>query len=159
MQQAAFARQYVILRPVSGSAGGFLRLEMHHGRISACIRATQIPGIPLRALLLAGDPATGAVIDLGLLHPDAHRQAHLCRDELPSGYSACHTVVICTDWPDAALVLHGSLTPRPACTLWQLQESIRQYLSVPARGAVLPAPAVPPKPDHPAPALCMLLPR
>lgn len=159
MQQAAFARQYVILRPTSGSAGGFLRLEMHHGRMTACIRATQIPAVPLRALLLSGDPATGAVIDLGLLHPAAHRQAGLYRDELPASCMACHTVVICTDWPDAQLLLHGSMTPRPVCPLWQLQEIIRQYLSVPARGAVLPALAAPPKPSYPPPVLCMLLPR
>lgn len=159
MQQAAFARQYVILRPVSGSAGGFLRLEMHHGHMSACIRATQIPAVPLRALLLSGDPATGAVIDLGLLHPAAHHQAGLYRDDLPAACGSCHTAVICTDWPDAHLVLYGSMTPRPFGPLWQLQEIIRQYLSVPARDAVLPAPAAMPKPELPPPALCMLLPR
>lgn len=157
MQKAAFARQYVMLRPVSGCAGGFIRLEMKQGHMAASVRATQVADDSLRVLMLSGDAATGAVMDLGLMRPCAHRQASLFRENLPAGYAACHTVAVCSDWPDAQLLLYGWLTAKPACTLWQLQERVHQYLSVPAKDGILPSP-LPVTPTPRAPALCMLLP-
>lgn len=157
MSKAPFTRQYVIMRPIRGSSGGFTRFEMKQGRISAVIRLTQISASSLRVLLLSGDPATGAVIDLGLMRMSPRRQASLYREDLPAECAACHTVAVCTDWPDAQLLLYGYLTQRPACTLWQLQETVQRYLRVPLKDGALPEPIQPEEPSRPLP-LCMLLP-
>lgn len=156
MSQAAFTRQYVILRPVSGCAGGFVRLEAKQGRRCIAVRVTQAPAGNLRLLLLAGPADTGAVTDLGLMRLSPRRQASLYREDLPSSCLSCHTAVICTDWPDAQVVLYGYLTPKPALTHWQLQEAVQAYLSVPARDCVLPEPAEIVQ-EPPRLTLCMLL--
>ena len=84
----------------------------------------------------AVDADTGAVIDLGVMHAAGRHQASLYRDDLPGHYAACHTAVVCTDWPDPQLVLYGWLTPRPAYTLWQLQAALERYLSVPVQDSL-----------------------
>ena len=131
-----FTRQYVILRPRQGSAGGFIRLETKQGRLCVAVRCNQMPASALRVLLLSGDPHTGAVLDLGLMHDTGKRQASLYREDLPGSYAGCHTAVICTDWPDPQLILYGWLTPHPACTLWQLQEAVEKYLCVPVQDSL-----------------------
>lgn len=158
VQTTSFTRLYIMLRPACGHASGFARLESQHGRGRLTINASQLTcnTTALRALLLSGDEASGAVMDLGPVPVTPRRQAMLRRDQLPltgigtpGGY---HTLILATDWPDATLLLYGWLTDPPACTLWQLQEALRQYLAVPAKDSppspVEPAP--PPKDDPPA---------
>ena len=156
MTMAGFTRKYVILRPLTGSAGGFIRLEMKQGRLCAAVRVNQLPCASLRVLLLCGTPSTGAVIDLGAMYPVQKNQASLYRDDLPQRYADCHTAVVCRDWPDPQLLLYGWLISRPPCTLWQLQETIAQYLSVPAKDGIPPE-HTPPYPDTTRLPLCMVL--
>ncbi len=155
VQRVNFARQYVMLRPAQGSAGGFARLENRRGRGCVTIQVNQVAAKALRALLLSGDIESGAVMDLGLMTLSDRRQGSLYREGLPASYAACHTLMLCTDWPEPRLVLYGWLTPTPACTLWQLQEALRHYLTVPARDTETPEPLPPPpkpEPTLPAPA-------
>ena len=155
MQKTPFSRQDVILRPTSGSAGGFVRLETQHGRGSIVIRASQLEAGPLRALLLHGNTATGAVIDLGVMQPAGRRQFSLCREGIPSAPGLFHTVVVCSDWPDPQVLLYGWLTPRPVCTLRDMQEALRRHLAVPAGDT---AQIAPPASGLSRLPLCMLLP-
>ena len=140
MSTPAFARQYVILRPFRGSAGGFIRMEAQPDHLCITVRGNQLPAAPLRVLLLCGSASTGAVIDLGLMQPCTRRQAMLYRDDLSLACTACHTAAVCTDWPDPQLVLYGCLSSRPACAAWQLQERIQRYLAVPAADTLTAAP-------------------
>lgn len=138
MMQKGFQRRYILLRPAGGQASGFARMECQRGRGRLSIHASGLPEKPLRALLLCGDAQTGAVLDLGLMHPTGGQQAALCRDHigLQGGYQA---LVLATDWPDAQLLLYGWLHSRPGCTLWQMQEAVQRYLAYPAMDSA-PAP-------------------
>lgn len=130
MQKASFARQYAMLRPVSGAGSGFVRIEDFHGRSRLTLRASCLPDGDVRALLLSGNMQTGAVLDLGLLSPLSRGQAGLCR-ELPAALGGYHTLTLCEDWPESTVLMTAALQPS-TCTLWQVQESVRRYLSVPA---------------------------
>ena len=138
MQKTPFQRMYILLRPAGGQATGFARMECQRGRGRLSIHASGLPERPVRALLLSGDVHSGAVLDLGLMHPMGGQQAALCRDHigLQGGYQA---LVLATDWPDAELLLYGWLRGRPCCTLWQMQESVQRYLAYPAADSA-PAP-------------------
>ena len=142
MQKVSFARQYAMLRPVSGAGSGFVRIEDSHGRSRLTLRASCLPEGGVRALLLSGDAESGAVLDLGLLAPLSRGQAGLCR-ELPSALDGYHTLTLCADWPEGTVLMTAALRPS-SCTLWQVQEAVRRYLSVPARpeGTPLPEPSV-----------------
>lgn len=130
MMQHRFLRTYILLRPAGGQASGFARVECQRGRGKMSIHASGLPEKPVRALL-CGDVQTGAVIDLGLMHPTGGQQAALCRDHmaLQGGYQV---LVLATDWPEAKLLLYGWLHPQPKCTLWQMQEIVERYLAYPA---------------------------
>lgn len=130
MQKASFARQYAMLRPVSGAGSGFVRIEDFHGRSRLTLRASCLPDGGVRALLLSGGAQTGAVLDLGLLSPLSRGQAGLCR-ELPAALGGYHTLTLCEDWPESTVLMTAALQPS-SCALWQVQESVRRYLSVPA---------------------------
>ena len=160
MQKNDFVRLYIMLRPACGHAGGFVRLEAQHGRGRMTLNASELPGEcrTLRVLLLSGDADSGAVMDLGPVTVSPRRQVQWRRDHLslppigtPGGY---HTLILAADWPDATLLLYGWLTDPPACTLWQLREALRHYLSVPAKDSpAAPAPPPAPKPKVEAPPL------
>ena len=155
MQKAAFRRQYVILRPMQGCAGGFARLETRQGRGCVTIQVNQAVPSTLRALLMGGAGRSCAMIDLGLMHLSPQGRGALYREGLPAGYAACHTVMLCSDWPEPRLQLYGYLTATPACSPGEMQESLRQYLSVPARDTELPEPSSPaavPRSTPPKPA-------
>ncbi len=153
MQKTAFQRMYILLRPAGGQASGFARMENQRGRGRLNIHASNLPESPVRALLLSGDAQTGAVLDLGLLHPTGGKQAALCRDHiaLQGGYQV---LVLATDWPEARVLLYGWLRQRPGCTLWQMQETVRRYLSLPAADSA-PAPLEYPE-KQPKPSVLML---
>lgn len=168
MTRETFTRLYIMLRPACGHASGFARLECQRGRGRMTIRATQLTGgcAALRVLLLSGDAESGSVLDLGLMQITERGQGALRAENIalsgvgtPCGY---HTLILATDWPDARLMLYGWLVDPPACTLWQLQEALRHYLSVPAKdseAAPLPAPKEvlpPPLPEEPPRAVCQL---
>lgn len=138
MQKTPFQRTYILLRPAAGQASGFARMECQRGRGRLNIHASCLPEKPVRGLLLAGEAQTGAVLDLGLLHPIGDQQAALCRDHiaLQGGYQV---LVLATDWPDAQVLLYGWLRQRPGYTLWQMQEMVRHYLAYPAADSA-PAP-------------------
>lgn len=142
-----FTRLYVMLRPVRGTGCGYARLEGQgrQGRMS--LHLSQLPqGLPmLRALLLSGDVATGAVLDAGVLPPSPSGRAFLRAEPmlLPEGTSLrdFHTLAVCADWPEARLILSGALDEQQSPPLWQLQEAVRQYLTVPAAAPVKKPPA------------------
>lgn len=142
-----FTRLYVMLRPVRGTGCGYARLEGQgrQGRMS--LHLSQLPqGLPmLRALLLSGDVATGAVLDAGAMQPSPGGRAFLRAEPmlLPEGTSLrdFHTLAVCTDWPDAQLILSGALDEQQSPPVWQLQEAVRHYLTVPAAAPVKKPPA------------------
>lgn len=152
MQQRAFSRVYVLLRPVRGAGCGFARLESQGKAGRMTLHASQLPPPcrALRILLLAGDAATGAVIDLGLMRVTADGQGRLNRDAVAfptsEGIRAFHSLVLATDWPDGELMLVGTLVTPPPYPLWQLQEALRRYLTVPPERPM----AEPPAADPPA---------
>lgn len=159
MQRETFTRLYIMLRPACGHASGFARLECQRGRGRMTIRTAQLPGActALRVLLLSGDADSGSVLDLGLMQLSGRRQGVMRAENIalpsvgtPHGY---HTLILATDWPDAQLMLYGWLSDLPACTMWQLQETVRHYLSVPARDSeAAPVPvSQPEEPPLPAP--------
>ena len=141
MQKVSFARQYAMLRPVSGAGSGFVRIEDFHGQSRLTLRASCLPEGGVRALLLSGDAERGAVLDLGLLAPLTRGQAGLCR-ELPAALDGYHTLTLCTDWPEGTVLMTAALRPA-SCTLWQAQEAVRRYLSVPASPEGTPLPESP----------------
>ncbi|MGN1019922.1 MAG: hypothetical protein ACI4O7_06085 [Aristaeellaceae bacterium] len=159
MQQAAFRRQYVILRPLQGYAGGFARLETRQGRGCVTIQVNQVTQSVLRALLMGGSGRTCAMIDLGLMHLSPQGRGALYREDLPAGYAACHTVLLCSDWPEPRVQLCGYLTGAPVCSPGEMQEAVRQYLALPCRDTALPKPSSPPARPAPEPRpLCRLSP-
>jgi len=156
MTASAFIRKYMILRPAAEQAAGFARLEGQHGRGRMVIHA-QVPsykGATLRALLLSGDEETGAVMDLGLMHLDARRQGQMQCMHLPLKQLGCqggyHTLALCTDWPEAQMLLYTWLTERPPCALWQVQGMVSRHLALPAQGSA-PAPVQEQEPALPQP--------
>lgn len=153
MQKTPFQRMYILLRPAGGQASGFARMESQRGRGRLNIHAANLPDAPIRAMLLSGDEKTGAVLDLGLMHPTGKHQAALCRDNiaLQGGY---HVLVLATDWPGAQLLLYGWLRSRPSTTLWQMQETVRHYLAVPAADSA-PAPVEMPEKQPRRPVLML----
>lgn len=131
-------RTYVMLRPVEGALSGFARLEVTGSRVQLTARVTPAEA-PLRALLLGGRMPDAAVEDLGRMHPGG-QQASLHHGGLPAarlgtpeGY---HTLVIATDWPDARLLLMGSLAGRPCCTPQEARQAVAAYLALPPEGSV-----------------------
>ncbi|MGN0779121.1 MAG: hypothetical protein ACI4MJ_08245 [Aristaeellaceae bacterium] len=158
MQKAAFRRQYVILRPTQGCAGGFARLESHQGRGCITIQVNQVEEPALRALLMGGTGPDAALLDLGVMPITAQGRGAMYRDGLTAEYTGCHTLLICRDWPEPHVLLCGYLTAAPACPLQTMQESVADYLAVPAGDTVLPA-AAPPAPAAKAETmLCRLSP-
>lgn len=142
-----FTRLYVILRPVRGAGCGYARMEAQGGRGRVSLHLSQLPpGTPmLRALLISGDPETGAALDLGLMQPSPGGRAFLRVEPmaLPEGASLrdFHSLAVCTDWPDAQLILTGPMDERQPRPLWQLQEATRHYLTVPPCAPVKKPPA------------------
>lgn len=130
MQGSSFRRMYVLLRPAAGQGNGFARVESQRGRGRVSIHASHLPAEPVRALLLAGDGETGAVLDLGLVNQAEKHQAVLCREDV--SLQGWHTLALATDWPGAQLLLYGWLRREPCCTLWQMQQAVQRYLSLPA---------------------------
>lgn len=130
MHRASFNRMYIILRPVEGQAAGFARLEAMGGRSRLHVQASRLPRGPIRAMLMAGEMHTTAILDLGAMHPMPGRQWALSRDDLAlhRGY---HTLILASDWPEPKVLLYGCLGHSP-CTLWQMQEAVQHYLAVPA---------------------------
>ena len=153
MQKAPFSRRYIMLRPVQGAGSGFVRVEGPPGRCRLTLRASCLPEGAVRGLLLSGDAESGAVLDLGLLTPVAHGQAGLCRDmvSLQGGY---RTLVLCTDWPEGAVLMTAALRPSP-CGISQVQRAVQRHLSVPGSpgGTPLPEPPALRKPVLTLPAL------
>ncbi|MBR4082084.1 MAG: hypothetical protein IKK21_09900 [Clostridia bacterium] len=135
MSEHEFTRLYVMLRPARGASCGYARIEAQGARVRVNLRLSQLPqGTPmLRALMMSGDPDTGAVIDLGLLQPSSTGRAFLREEQLtlPGGLGAYHSLCVCSDWPDGQLLLWGSLDERRGQPLWALQESLKRYLTVP----------------------------
>jgi len=131
MGQSTFTRQYIMLRPVDCQASGFARVEVSRGQGRIVIHASGLPERGVRALLVSGR-GEGCVLDLGTMAAGAPGCADLQKDHLPlpmlRGYDA---VVLCTDWPEGTMLLTGSLSRPPRCTLWQLQEALRHYLRLP----------------------------
>ena len=125
----SFNRMYIILRPAEGHGTGFARLEGIRGRSRLHIQASRLPKGPVRAMLLAGDAHSHAILDLGLMHP-LPGQHILSRDDLAlhGGY---HTLLLCADWPEPRVLLYGGLS-HSSFTLWQMQEAVQHYLAVPA---------------------------
>lgn len=153
MRSTPLTRQYVMLQPLGCHASGFARLEVCRNRGLATIHASSLPDREaLRALLLSGRTADGCVLDLGLMNVSPALQGTLYRENLPltalKGYDA---VLLTTDWPDPQIKLCGFLTQPPRCTVWQLQEALRRYLTVPC-GDMTPTPAMT-LPDPPSPPL------
>lgn len=138
MHRTSFNRMYIILRAVNGHAAGFARLESQRGRGRISVHANNLPEGPVRVMLLSGDEKTGAILDLGLMHPTAAQQAALSRDDVAL-HGSYHTLLLASDWPHAQLLLYGWLNNTSSCTLWQMQEAVRHYLAVPA-GDSPPAP-------------------
>ena len=138
-----FSRNYVLLRAVSGHAGGFVRIEQHGGRMHVTLRVTRLPtGLPsLRALLIAGTGSNAAVIDLGAAQQDLHGQLCLRTDAqlAPAALRACHTLVLITEWPDAQLLLYGAMPNHPAMQPHQLTDALRSYMALPPAGVQPPA--------------------
>lgn len=152
MQGGSFQRMYVLLRGTVGQANGFARVETQRKRSRLSIHASHLPEGPVRALVLAGEGQSGAVMDLGLMIPGEKHQSLLCRENLLlHGY---HTLALATDWPGAELVLYGWLRRQPLCTLWQMQETVRRYLVLPAPDSA-PAPLEMPL-QRPKPSVLML---
>lgn len=152
MHGSPFQRMYVLLRAAAGQTNGFARVETQRSRSRLSIHASHLPEQPVRALLLAGEGQTGAVLDLGLMAPMEKHQAMLCQENLLlQGY---HTLVLATDWPGAEILLYGWLRKQPCCTLWQMQEAVGHYLALPAAGSA-PAPAEMP-PQQPKRSVLML---
>lgn len=158
--EGAVARRYVLLRPREGNHAGYARLELRHGRGTVSLRVT-LPGTegPVRALLLSGDAATGSTLDLGAVRPDSLGHAQLYRDNLPlpGGFSLYHTLAVASDWPHPGLMLYGPLGPRIP-PLWQLEEAVARYLSVPVDRPASPVPepvsCVSTPPSVPSPSPC-----
>lgn len=146
--ESAVARRYVLLRSGEGKHAGYARLEIRHGRGTVALHMT-LPGHqgPVRALLLAGDAATGSVMDLGVTPVHENGQGQCYRDNLPlpGGFKAYHTLAVVSDWPRPALLLHGALGARMP-PLWQLEEAILRYLAVPVE-----RPSAAPQPPEPEP--------
>lgn len=151
MQQHAFSRVYVLLRPARGAGCGFARLESQGKAGRVVLHVSQLPPEcrALRILLLSGDAATGAVIDLGLMRVTADGQGRLNRDAVAfptaEGVRAFHSLLLATDWPDGDLMLYGTLVVPPPYPLWQLEDALHRYLTVPPTGQVQA------QPEHPAP--------
>lgn len=142
-----FTRLYVMLRPVRGVGCGYARMEGQGPRGRMSLHLSQLPrdAPMLRALLLSGDVETGAVLDAGAMQPTPGGRAFLRAEpmQLPEGTSLqnFHSLAVCTDWPDTRLILAGSLDERHPRPLWQLQEAVRHYLTVPPAAPVKKPPA------------------
>lgn len=142
MSTPALERRYIMLTPASGSCAGHARLECQRSRCALTIHAAGLPDGPVRALLLGGDANTGAVMDLGLMHRLSARRAALCRSDL-AWHGGWHTLVVTEDWPQARVLLWGQLHHTARCTLWQAQQAVAHYLSLPAPDAAV----APPRPS------------
>ena len=153
MRSTPLTRQYVMLRPVGCHAAGFARLEVCRNRGLVTVHASSLPDCEtLRTLLLSGHSPDSAVLDLGLITVTPSHMGTLHRENLPltalQGYDA---ILLTSDWPDPQIKLCGFLSKPPRCTLWQLQEALRRYLTVPC-GDMTPTPSLE-IPDPPAPPL------
>lgn len=140
MGSSTFTRQYVMLRPVEGHGSGFARVEVSHGQGRIVLHGAALPpGKGLRAMLVSGH-RDGCVLDLGAAKASPSGCLDVQKDHLPlpmlRGYDA---VVVATDWPEGDILLTGSLARPPRCALWQMQEAVRQYLSMPC-GDMSPLP-------------------
>lgn len=159
MRSTPLTRQYVMLAPVDCHATGFARLEVCRNRGLVTVHASSLPACDtLRTVLLSGHSADSAVLDLGLMTVTPSHIGTLHRENLPltalQGYDA---LLLTTDWPDPQIKLCGFLSKPPRCTLWQLQEALRRYLTVPC-GDMTPTPALN-IPNPPAPPLEPAIPR
>lgn len=133
MSVSSFTRQYVMLRPVGCHAHGFARLEVCGGKGCVTLQASCLPQQQsLRALLLSGLAASCCVLDLGVMTVNASHAGTLLKEGLPlpalRGYDA---ILLTTDWPDPQIRLYGMLHQPARCTLWQMEEALQRYLSVP----------------------------
>lgn len=135
MSTPALERRYVMLTPAGGSCTGHARLECQRNRCGVTIHASGLPESPVRALLLSGDEGTGAALDLGLMHRLSARRAALCCSDL-AWHGGWHTLAIVADWPQAQVLLWGTVHRTARCTLWQAQKIAAHYLSLPAPDAV-----------------------
>lgn len=124
-------RRYILLRPVTGEAAGTARMESCRGRTGVHIHARYLPGEPVRALLICGRGQYAAVVDLGLVRRSADGQITLSRENLAAEGKAT-ALALASDWPQGQLLMYGWVQNQPGFTLWQMQEAVAQYLSVPA---------------------------
>lgn len=142
-------RRYILLRPVAGEAAGTARMENYRGRTGVHIHARYLPEGPVRALLICGRGQHAAVIDLGLMRRSADGQAVLRRENLLLENNAT-ALALAADWPQEQLLMCGWVRNQPGFTLWQVQEAVAQYLSVPAPDSApspIEWPENPPKPS------------
>ena len=154
MGSSTFTRQYVMLRPVGCQGSGFARVEVSHGKGRIVLHGAALPpGSGLRALLVSGQ-GEGCVLDLGAAQASPTGCIDLHKDHLPlpmlRGYDA---VVITSDWPAGDILLTGSLARPPRCTLWQMQEAVRQYLRLPCDDMSSPPPLPQPEEEPEEPEL------
>lgn len=146
-------RRYILLRPVAGEAAGTARMENVRGRMGVHIHARYLPEGPVRALLICGRGQYAAVTDLGLMRWSADGQSTLSRDNLAVEGKPTALALV-SDWPQAQLLMYGWVQNQPGFALWQLQEAVAQYLSVPAPDSA-PSPAESPE-NSPKPSVLRL---
>jgi len=125
-------RRYILLRPVTGEAAGMARMENCRGRTAVHIHARYLPEGPVRALLIYGKGQFVAVTDLGLMRHSADGQTTLSRENLTAEGKAT-ALVLASDWPEGQLLMYGWVQNQPGLALWQVQEAVAHYLSVPAQ--------------------------
>lgn len=146
-------RMYILIHPKNGACQGHARLHSKGSRVAVALSLSGMGKAPCRALLLS-PLAAGAIIDLGIVSVSAMGQGRLSQDtfSLPAGVSVLDFsfLIICTDWPEAKIAAAGTLKSGPLPPLWQLQEAIAAYLTVPAKQQkALPEP--PPLEAEPVP--------
>ncbi len=158
MQAAKFQRLYILLRPCSRGGGGYARLEQARGKYTLTVNAHGFSPSEegLRVLLAARDEGGGAAVcDLGSLPISPKGQSSLRREiaAMPGGLplDAYTALCIAKDWPDPKLLYLGALEENTPLSAYLMGETVRRYLSVPAKSAASKAA----KEDAPPPALSL----
>lgn len=138
MQPTSMERMYIMLYPKAGSAGGHARLEQKGIRAAISLSVSRLPktSAAFRALLISKPPAN-AVVDLGPLMVAGNGQGRLLQDtfSMPTGVRLAdfHAILITTDWPEPEIQAAGALAGSTLMPLWQMRETVRNYLLVPSQ--------------------------